>query len=129
MKGMAVEQVMLIFLCVAFVFGILIWFWQAYVKGSGTFTKAECETARALHCNEWKVADYPTRSNGMTMHTRVFCKNGSPVGCGCVVGQDGYKEFDLYVEQGGNNWWDCIAPSCTSSYGIKIYGQNDCQLP
>jgi hypothetical protein len=118
MKGMAVEQVLLIFICVAVVFGILIWYWQTYVKGSAVFTQADCQTALTMHCNEYKTNGYPT-----SIYARFFCKKGNPQAC-CATGQDGYD--GKYFDVAGYKWWDCIAPGCRLSYDIKIGSINDC---
>jgi hypothetical protein len=122
MKGMAVEQVLLIFVCVVVAIGILIWYWQTYAKGSAVFSQSECQQALILRCNEWKAAAFTD-----PMHARFFCDNGKPERCGCKTdwpGEKGYREKDLRVDW--TDWWNCVAPGCEASYGMKISVQSDC---
>jgi hypothetical protein len=134
MKGMAVEQVLLIFLCVAVAIGILIWYWQTYAKGLTVFSQSECQQAITLRCYEWKARDYL-----LNMRARFFCKNNMPEACRCndagaidiidsgpVKDEDGYHELVFNVFDGA--WWNCIAPGCKESYGLKIETQTDCPL-
>jgi hypothetical protein len=129
MKGMAVEQVLLIFVCVVVAIGILIWYWQTYAKGSSLFTQSECQQAITLRCNEWKAA-----AMADPMRVRFFCKNSIPQACHCdngvdvdgnpYGGVDGYHEAVFSVWDGA--WFNCAAPGCEATYGMKIRNANDC---
>lgn len=124
MKGLATDQIILIFIAIIVAGGLIYWFWTTWGKGTGAMNQQECQLSLSTSCTQYKGSGRPSE-----VRTSFLCKDNKPTACGCngeFKDSPGWHEKELSVSSAAINWWDCIAPGCYKSFGIKIYSSADC---